>query len=219
MTEIHPPGRPGDTQSRSSEYWDLRYAGSEFLWSAQPNRFLLAEVSTLDPGRALDLACGEGRNAVWLAEQGWEVTAVDFSEAGLAKAKLLAAERGVAANWILADLTEYVPPAGAFDLVAVLYLQLPASERRPVLRRAAGAVAPGGTLLVVGHDLANLTEGYGGPTDPDVLFTADEVAAELAGLTVERADRVERPVALGGGERIAIDALVRAVKPLHGRSP
>jgi hypothetical protein len=77
-------------------------------------------------------------------------------------------------------------------------------------------VAPGGTLLLVGHDLANLTEGYGGPTDPDVLYTPDEVAAELVGLTVEKAERVERPVAVEDGQRIAIDALVRAVKPLHG---
>jgi SAM-dependent methyltransferase len=219
MTDAHPPERPKDAQPRSKRYWDLRYAGAELLWSARPNRFLVAEASALPPGRALDVACGEGRNAVWLAEQGWEVDAVDFSAAALAKAELLAAERGVGARWILADLGDYVPPDGEFDLVIVLYLQLPADERRPVLARAAAAVAAGGTMLVVGHDRANLTDGYGGPTDPDVLFTAEEIAAELSGLTVEKAVRVERPVPVEGGERIALDALVRAVKAPDGEAP
>jgi len=98
------------------------------------------------------------------------------------------------------------------DLVAVLYLQLPPEERRLVLERASEALAPGGTLLVVGHDLSNLTEGYGGPTNAAVLFTPDDIVRELPGLVVERAKRVRRPVAVDGGEVEAIDALVRARK-------
>jgi SAM-dependent methyltransferase len=180
------------------------------LFGVEPNRFLVAEVADLPPGRALELACGSGRNAVWLAEQGWRVTGVDFSDVALEQARALAADRGVEVEWVEGDVLEWEPPAGAFDLVAVLYLQLPADERGEALARAAAAVAPGGTLLVVGHDLENLNGGYGGPKDPRVLFTADEVAAELDGLRVEKAERVLRPVETEDGEVNAIDALVRA---------
>ena len=195
--------------------WDRRYSGEELIWTAEPNRFLAAEVADLRPGRALDLACAEGRNSVWLAERGWKVTGVDFSDPGLAKGERLAEERGVSVHWVLADLLEYVPPPDAFDLVAMLYLQLPAAELREVLTRATGAVAPGGVLLVVGHDSTNLAEGYGGPRDPAVLFTPDEVARELRPLRIERAERVRRPVASAGGEAQAIDALVRATCPVN----
>jgi SAM-dependent methyltransferase len=193
------------------ERWNERYAGAELLWSSTPNRFLVAETEDLPPGRALDLACGEGRNAVWLAERGWRVTGVDFAETALAKAGELAAGRGVELELIHADLLDWVPPAGAYDLVVVLYLQLPASERRLVLGRAAEAVAPGGTFLLVAHDLRNLAEGHGGPSDPAVLTTAEEVAAELPGLAVEKARCVERSVE--GAERPALDTLVRASAP------
>jgi SAM-dependent methyltransferase len=186
--------------------WNQRYAGSELLWTAEPNRFLVAETESLTPGRALDLACGEGRNAVWLAERGWEVTGVDFANVGLEKARGLAAARGVDATWIQADLLGYEPPQQAFDLVAILYLQLPADERTRVLRRAAAAVAPGGTLLVVAHDRSNLEQGHGGPQDPRVLATPEEVAGDLHDLDVERAEVVERAT----GDVVALDLLVRA---------
>src|SRR5215217_8837648 len=101
--------------------WDIRHSGSELVWTAEPNRFLAAEAADLTPARALDLACGEGRNAVWLAERGWRVTGVDFSQVGLDKGALLAQERGVTVEWLRADLVEHVPPARAFDLVAILY--------------------------------------------------------------------------------------------------
>jgi SAM-dependent methyltransferase len=194
------------------EFWNRRYAGSELVWTAEANRFLVAEVADLNPGRALDLACGEGRNAVWLAEHGWEVTAVDFSEVGLAKAARLADERGVSVEWIQADLLDFVPAPGAFDWVAVFYLHVVAGERRPILARAADAVAAGGWLLVVGHDASNLTDGCGGPQDPAILFTPEEVASELPGLRIERAERVRRPVASSHGDEYAIDALVRATR-------
>ena len=188
------------------DQWNRRYTGSELLWTAEPNRFLVAETSELPPGRALDLACGEGRNAVWLAERGWEVTGVDFADVGLEKARGLAAARGVDAIWVHADLLEYEPPREAFDLVATLYLQLPADERRRVLRAAAAAVAPGGTLLVVAHDRSNLEHGHGGPQDASVLATPEEVAGDLDGLEVERAEVVERR----DGDLVALDLLVRA---------
>jgi SAM-dependent methyltransferase len=195
------------------EDWNRKHGEAGPLFGVEPNRFLVAEVEGLTPGRALDLACGAGRNAVWLAEQGWTVTGVDFADVALANARDLAAERGVEVEWAQADLREWEPPARAFDLVAVLYLQVPAEERRLALGRAAEAVAPGGTLLVVGHDLENLNGGHGGPKDPRVLFTPDEVAGELPGLEIEKAERVLRPVATDGGEVQAIDALVRARRP------
>jgi SAM-dependent methyltransferase len=193
--------------------WNARYAGSELLWTAAPNHRFASAVEGLAPGRALDLACGEGRNAVWLAERGWRTTGVDFSDVALAKAERLAASRGVEVEWVLADVLEYEPERGAFDLVAVLYLQLPHEELAEVLRSAAEALAPGGTLVVLGHDATNLTHGHGGPRDPSVLFTPEDVVRELGGLVVERAETVPRTVSLEEGEASAIDALVRARRP------
>ena len=193
-------------RDRWNEKWRERGAGAR----SEPSRFLVEEVSELGAGRALDLACGAGRNAIWLAERGWRVTAVDYSEVALAEARRRAAGKDVDIDWILADLTNWLPPVAAFDLVCVLYLQLPAGERRLVLDRAAGVLAPGGTMLVLGHDLSNLTEGYGGPTSADVLYTPDDLVADLTGLAVERAERVTRQVEDEDGLHEAIDALVRA---------
>jgi SAM-dependent methyltransferase len=172
------------------EDWNARYAGKELLWTAEPNRLFAAEVGGLPPGRALDVACGEGRNAVWLAERAWRVTAVDFSDVALAKGAELAAGRGVEVDWVLADVLEYEPEPRAFDLVVVLYLQLPAGELSRAIGSAASAVAPGGTLVVLGHDTTNLTDGYGGPKDVSALFTPEDVVAELAGLEIARAEKV-----------------------------
>ena len=204
-----------------SDAWDERYAGEELLWKADPNRFLVAEVEGLTPGRALDLACGEGRNAVWLAGQGWSTTGVDFSRVALAKGARLAAERGVRVEWVRADVATWAPPPGAFDLVIVFFLHLPAPERRAAHRAAATGLAPGGTILVVGHDRANLAEGYGGPQDPALLLTAADVGDDLVGLEIQRAEPLARIVSTDAGERTAIDTLVRAVRPPHlpGASP
>ena len=122
-----------------AEDWDCRYRGTELVWTAQPNRFVVEELHALPPGRALDLGSGEGRNAVWLAERGWQVTAVDFSPVALAKARRLAQARGVTVNWVLADLRGYQPESAAHDLILVAYVHLPPVERGVVL---AGAVAP-----------------------------------------------------------------------------
>ncbi|HKC08988.1 MAG TPA: class I SAM-dependent methyltransferase [Methylomirabilota bacterium] len=197
----------------SRERWNRRWAGEERVHaSTAPSRFVVDEVAGLRPGAALDLACGAGRNAVWLAGQGWRVTAVDFSGVALRMARGLEAERRVSVEWVEADVLASTPPARAYDLVCVLYLQLPAGERRTALARAADAVRPGGTLLVLGHDLLNLTEGWGGPTQADVLFTPDDVVAEIGDLRIEKAERVRRTVDDPGAAREAIDALVRATR-------
>jgi SAM-dependent methyltransferase len=194
-----------------NEKWRGRLTESRHAeTSGEANRFLVAVAAGLPPGHALDLACGAGRNAVWLAANGWDVVGVDFSEVGLAAARRLAEERGVEVELHEADLLGYEPAESAYDLVAILYLQVPKDERRIVLRRAAVALGAGGRLLVVGHDSANLTEGYGGPKDPRVLYTADDVAGDLQDLGIERAERVERPVMTPEGERVALDALVVA---------
>jgi SAM-dependent methyltransferase len=192
----------------SRERWNRRWAGERANAATTPSAFLIAETETLPPGRALDLACGAGRNAVWLARRGWRVTGVDFSDVALQAARGLAASARVDVEWIEADAVTWPAESRAYDLVAVMYLQLPAAERRAALARAAAAVRSGGTLLVVGHDLLNLTEGVGGPTQADVLFTPDDVAAEIGVLVVEKSERVRR--AVEGAGRDAIDALVRA---------
>ena len=195
-----------------ANHWNERYSTADYVWTADPNVFLLAETEGLAPGRALDLACGEGRNVVWLAEQGWDSTGVDFSDAGLDKGRRLAADRGAEVEWICADATAWDPPAEGYDLVAVFYLQLPAEGRRRAMGIAGRALAPNGTLLVVAHDSANLNGGMGGPQDPAVLYTPHDVLADLAAagidVTVERAETVERAVA--GADRPARDCLVRA---------
>ena len=194
------------------EHWDERYATEELIWKAEANRFLVEELDALAPGTALDVACGEGRNAVWLASKGWRVTGVDFSRAGLAKAQRLATDRGVEVTWVEADVVEWQPPSASFDVVVVLYLHLPAEQRRQALARAAAALAPGGILLVVGHDVSNLLKGTGGPQDPAVLFGPEQIVEDLPGLQIERAERVTRTVVTEAGEATAVDALVRAVR-------
>lgn len=193
------------------EDWDRRYAAVDNLWAVRPNRFLVSEVSALSSGRALDLACGEGQNSIWLATLGWTVTGVDFSSVAIEKARTRAAREGVDAEFLCHDLIDFHPEAEAFDLVLVFYIHIPAAGRRVVLERAAAALAPGGTFLLVGHDLTNLTDGVGGPSDPSILFTPADIAAELPGLEVEKAERVLRDV--DDADRPAIDALVRARRP------
>jgi len=194
-----------------SSAWDERYAATELVWSAGPNQFVEQELADLQPGRALDLACGEGRNARWLAEAGWQVTALDFSSVAVEKGRSL----HDAVDWQVGDaLTATLPRH--LDLVVIAYLQVVAAERSVVMRRAFESLALGGTLLVVAHDPTNLSDGTGGPQDPRVLYTVEDVLADLTGLKLEvvRAERVARIVATPESpeeERRAWDALLRVV--------
>lgn len=192
--------------------WDQRYRSKDLPWGVEPNGFLVGAVADLPPGRALDVACGQGRNAVWLASKGWEVVAVDWSEVGLDQGRALAADAGVNVEWRSADVRSWTPPRTAFDLVIVVYLQIPGAERHAVWRNAARAVAPGGRLVVIGHDSANLTEGHGGPQDPAVLFTADEVSAAVGDIVeVVRAEQVLREVVTEEATEQAVDNMVIGV--------
>ena len=193
--------------------WNARYAACDLVWGKEPNAFVALELKDRKAlGRALDLACGEGRNAIWLAERGWKVSAVDFSDVALERGARLAAGRGVGVEWLCEDLTQWEPPLGAFELVLISYLQVPGDDRREVLARAAAALAPGGELLMIGHARRNLSEGVGGPRDPAVLWTPVEIAAELEklGLCVERCEHVERAVETPEGVQAAFDVLARA---------
>jgi SAM-dependent methyltransferase len=196
--------------------WDERYAGSELVWSIEPNQFVAAECADLPPGRAVDLAAGEGRNAIWLARRGWQVTAVDFSRAGLDKGRQLASDLpdDQEIDWVCADATTWTAES-PYDLCVIAYLQLVAEERREAVRRGFESLDRGGTFLLVAHDTTNLAEGTGGPQDASVLMTAQDVLADLSGEDYEvvRADRVEREVASPDGASLtAYDTLVRLVR-------
>jgi SAM-dependent methyltransferase len=192
--------------------WDERHKGGDFEGEG-PNPTLVAGVAGLVPGSALELAAGSGTNAVWLARQGWRTTAVDWSPVGLANGKAQADEAGVEVEWLERDLFSWSPPARSFDLVVIVYLHLPPDERGPVYASAAAAVAPGGRMLVVGHDRLHATEGQGGP-DPSRLFTADEIALGLQAtdpdLIVERAEVMRRVPPPGRGP---IDSLLVLRRP------
>jgi SAM-dependent methyltransferase len=200
-----------------ADEWNERYRASELVWSAGPNQFVEAELAGVPPGRALDQAAGEGRNAIWLAQRGWRVTAVDFAQAGLDKGGVLGA--GLDVDWICADATRWRlgPDEPAYDVCLVAYLQLTAAERGEAVRRGFRSLAVGGTFLLVAHDTSNLTEGTGGPTDAAVLMTAQDVLDDLAGerFEVERAERVAREVETpghvhdGSPAKTAWDCLVR----------
>lgn len=202
-------GMDGSSRPSRRGHWDERHTAGAPIESREPDPTLIEEIEGVRPGHALDLGSGDGRNAVWLASNGWRVTAVDFSPVALERGRTLATAHGVDVDWELADLLEWVPPTGAFDLVALFFIHLPPDERQAVYARAAAAVTPGGTLLIVGHDRTNLTDGAGGPQDPNVLFTPNEIAAELPGFTVVRAEALRRTSSDGRGP---IDAVVRAVK-------
>jgi len=196
-----------------SEQWDERYSTSELIWTGQANQFVEAHLADLEPGTAIDLGAGEGRNAVWLATLGWTATAVDFSQVGLDKADQLASEHGVEIATVCADATTWQPDAPV-DLVVLSYLQLPSEQQRVVLGHAATWLNPGGTLFVIAHDRSNVEHGYGGPSSPDVCYTVGETVAALDALDVTTAEVAERQVDTLDGTTTALDTLVIALQPL-----
>lgn len=198
--------------------WDARYASADLVWSTGPNVFVERLCAGLPPGRALDVAGGEGRNALWLADRGWEATVADFSQVALDRAAHLwdRQEQPVGRLHVRrVDVLRDSLGTREYDLAVVCYLQLPEAQRRIAHASAAAAVAPGGSLIVVAHHSDNLVEGYGGPQDSDVLYGEHDVVADLegSGLDVLEARRAERPVSTAEGPRIAWDALVVAARP------
>lgn len=164
-------------------FWDERYCSRPNLWSGNPNPHLVSDVEELPAGQALDVACGEGADAIWLARRGWQVTGVDFSSVALERAAAHAAEAGPEiANriqWRCEDLTAWEPPTARYDLVSAHYLHLPVAPREALFTRLAEAVAPGGTLLFAAHHPSDLGTTMPRPPIPDLYFTGDEIVAFL----------------------------------------
>ena len=161
-------------------FWDERYASSDALWSGHVNAVVRDEAAGLPAGRALDVGCGEGGDALWLAGLGWEVRGVDVSRVALARAAARARETGLAerTTWEHRDLLVWTPPAEAYDLVSVAFVHLATDERREVYAGLAGAVAPGGTLVVAAHHPHD-REVVPRPPHPELYFTAEELADDL----------------------------------------
>jgi SAM-dependent methyltransferase len=193
------------------------YRSADALWSGKPNAQLVAEAGDLSPGTALDVGCGEGADAVWLAARGWQVTGVDFAATALERAAAGAAAAGqeVAARieWVRADVTRWTPEPASFDLVAAQFMHLVTEERRALFARLADAVRPGGQLLLVGHDFSDIAAGAHRPEEPERFFTAAEAAAALdpADWEVLVAEARPRPAHQHEGEHIEVhDAVMRA---------
>lgn len=194
--------------------WDDRYAAAELVWSAEPNAWVVELIGSMAPGRALDLAAGEGRNAIWLVQQGWTVTAVDFSAVAVQRMQALAEAR-------LGQLSDRLTPVvgdvthlqdSDVDLVLFCYLHLPEDQWRAALTAACDACAAGGRIVIIGHARRNLTEGYGGPQNADVLYDPEHVADLLEGLPlhVSVAQTRTRQVDTEAGVRQALDTVVIA---------
>lgn len=199
----------------SNIFWDDRYAkaaaAGAAVWSIEPNAWIAQVTGTLPPRTAIDLAAGEGRNALWLASRGWRVTAVDFSATGLSIGRTRAAEAGLELDWVTADATTWVSPTPV-DLVVIAYLQLPAAELSSAISNAVASLAAGGTLALIGHDSENLEHGVGGPKDAAMLHDLEVVRSAAAGLDIAECRRYHRTTADGS---VAIDTILLATKPVQ----
>ena len=173
----------GDAPVFDEDFWDERYRSAQRVWSGQPNPQLIAEVAGLRPGRALDVGCGEGADAIWLARNGWDVGAVDISGVAISRGDQHARDTDPAAagriEWRRADLLETPPEPGSYDLVTAQFMQLPPEPRTRLFSSLAAAVRPGGTLLIVGHHPSDLASGVPRPPIPEVFYSADEIATML----------------------------------------
>jgi SAM-dependent methyltransferase len=158
-------------------FWDDMYRNRTAAWDPDPNPFLPEDLAGLKPGKALDVGCGEGSDAVWLAKQGWDVTAVDLSDVALDRGR--AADTGQQVTWQQADILKWAPPADTFDLVTSHFLHFPPAERARLFGDLARAVRPGGTMLIVSHHVSDLQTTIGRPPMPELFFEADEIAATL----------------------------------------
>ncbi|HEU4667050.1 MAG TPA: class I SAM-dependent methyltransferase [Arthrobacter sp.] len=223
------PQRPGGTVRSAAEVWDELYRSKPRIWSGKPNHQLVREAAGLRPGKALDLGCGEGADAIWLAQQGWTVTAVDVSAVALERARshekaaldresVHAGEGAIASRitWQQADLERW-QPEGAFDLVTSQFLHADNGAWKGPLRTAASGVKPGGTLLIVGHHPDRLPPWRDGDAPRDRFYTGDELVQEL-GLDgpewqLEVQTSRERPVTGPDGQHATIaDIVLRATR-------
>jgi SAM-dependent methyltransferase len=189
-------------------FWDDRYRTSEALWSGNPNPQLVTEITGLKPGTALDVGCGEGADAIWLADQGWQVTGLDVSAVAVERAAGHAGSRQI--TWLRADFMTWDPQT-TYDLVSAHFIHAQKADRPIIHQKLAGAVSPGGSLLIVAHHPADLDTTMGRPDLPDFLFTAEEIADALdpADWEIVTSEARPRPVLDPEGRTIH-DAILRA---------
>ncbi len=189
--------------------WNDRYAAAaadaSTVWSLAPNTWIASVAKPLPAGRAVDLAAGEGRHALWLAARGWEVTAVDFSPVGLATGARRAAEHNLDVRFVEADATEWVSDTPV-DLVVIAYFQVTADALAKAIDNAASYLAPGGTLALINHDRVNIEHGVGGPQDPAILTTVSQLRNAAAGLSIAECRQWKRTTDAG----VAIDTILLA---------
>lgn len=204
----------------TAAFWDDRYGATERVWSGEPNAVLVQEVAGLAPGTALDVGSGEGGDAIWLAGRGWRVTAIDVSRVALDRVAARAQDEGLADRVTTSVVDLFADPLpGGFDLVTAHFMQLPGAERPRLYRAIAGAVGPGGTLLLVGHDPEGMPPDAEHHHPADMFATAEELIVELddalAGWTIEVAERRGRDaVQPDGRPRFLYDAVLRARRPM-----
>ncbi len=178
--------------------WNEVYSGDDYYYGTSPNDFLVEHIGKLS-GRVLSLAEGEGRNAVFMAEQGLEAWAVDGSETGLAKARTLAASRNVSFDTEVVDLNDFVPPVGSIQGAISSFAHLPGAARRQLHQRVEQALQPGGIFLLEGYSQAQLPRSTGGPKNPDMLFSLDELFKDFAHSDMLLGQEIEREVLEGRG--------------------
>jgi SAM-dependent methyltransferase len=194
--------------------WNERYGADEYFYGTEPNGFLRDTASALPRGRTLCLAEGEGRNAVWLAEQGFDVHAVDISTAGVDKTRRLAASRGVNVHAEVGDLNDWVIESDSWDLIVSIFAHTPSALRRRLHRAVVAGLAPGGTFVLEAYTPDQIPLGTGGPKDPDMMPTAALLRDELAGLRFDICRETAREIVEGTGHTgVAAVVQVVATKP------
>lgn len=190
--------------------WDRRYAAEAYAFGTEPNEFLVEVAPLIPSGRVLCLAEGEGRNAVWLAGRGHEVTAVDASTVGIAKARALARARGVTIATVAADLSDYRIEPGSWAGIVAIFAHLPPALRRAVHRRAAAGLAPGGVFVLEAFTPAQMAYGTGGPSQTELLYRLADLRDDLAGLEIVIGRELEREI-LEGVYHTGLSAVVQVL--------
>ena len=169
-----------------SEFWDNRYSSEEYVYGIEPNNFFRESLRTLEVGEILLPAEGEGRNAVYAALQGWNVKAFDISSEGKNKADKLASDNSVSIDYKVAGFDEFIAPKESFDVIALIYAHVPASDRKAYYQKCVKWLKPGGTLILEGFSKKQLGLNSGGPKSLEMLFSLEELTEELEGLTIEK---------------------------------